>query len=994
MRTKRFLTKTVVFLLCLMIASILIVPHAWSQVRGEIRGTVIDGVKQEPIAYTQVIIIGTSLGSITDFNGRYTISNVPPGTYSLQARFIGFRSQTKEVTVTAGEIATLDFALTVTAITMDEVVVTGTAIETERRSLGNTISTVSTRELGQVPVSSLSEVLQGRSPGLVALPSSGQAGSGASLRIRGMTSVSMTNEPIIYIDGVRVDNYQGETFFTTGGQRPSRINDISPSDVERVEVIKGASATTLYGTEASSGVIQIFTKRGTRGAPRINVQLQRGWVRLPEFDYGQMKVTQSLIDSLGRANPAFNIEDYPNLKIGSDPANSLIESAPYEAWEGSIRGGGDVATYYVSGRFENEMGSLPSNHYRRANFRANVDADVTDRLKIEARTGYVNNYLRRPNNDNNIFGLMGNAYLANLYRVRPGRPWGEAFTALDVSEKLKSEQDVHRFTGSVSLNYRPIGTWTHRLTSGIDVVNEEDTQFYPWRAGFPNYPDGLKYNHRRTNTRITFDYVSAFTEKISDQFTGQILGGLQGFFDSQYTATAQGENFPGPGVETVSAAATTYGYESRFRVVNAGYFFQGQLGWRERMYLTAGIRADGNSAFGEEFGLEYYPKVGLSYMISDEDFWPLKFWDNLKLRAAYGTAGKQPGAFAAQRTWSPIAALAGVPAVTPGNLGAPNLKPEKSHEIELGFDAGFFDDRYGVEFTYFDQTTRDALLLRRYPPSQGFLSLQLDNVGEVKNKGFEVLFRAIPVRTPDFETIFTLSFSKVDNEVTDMGGTADLPFGLGSIGKVKEGYPISSFFGRKVIGVTTNEASGFGSAQLSEQEEFLGQTLPKFWGSFSLNLTLFRNLRIYALTDWATGHVVYNNTQRFMSYPSYNTYMPMRELREKLADPNLTGAERVKLQEEFQYKDPTHASNYVEDADWLKIREIAITYTIPRAWRQYLGNRSANLTFAMRNIAIFTKYSGFDPEVNFAGQQNLSMGQDFLTVPQARRFIFTLGMEL
>lgn len=993
MRTN-FLTRSAVLILGIVMIVLLMAPMSFAQSKGEIKGTVVDAVTKEPLPYAQVIIVGTALGSITDFNGKYVISKVPTGTYSLQARFIGFRTKTKEIQITAEETVQLDFDLSVTAITMDEIVVTGTAIETERRALGNTIATVSTRELGEVPVASLSEVLKGRAPGLVSLPSSGQAGSGASLRIRGMTSVSQDNEPILYIDGVRVDNFNGETFFTTGGQRPSRINDISPSDIERVEVIKGASATTLYGTEASSGVIQIFTKRGTRGAPRIHLQHQRGWIRLPEFDYGQMKVTQSLIDSLGRKDPTFNIADYPNLKIGSDPANSLVRTAPYEGWEGSIRGGSEIATYYVSGRYENELGSLSSNHYRRMNFRANVDADVLDNLKLEARTGYVNNYLRRPNNDNNIFGMMGNAYLANLYKVRPGRSWGEAFTALDVSETLDSEQLVHRFTGSLTLHYRPLGTWIHRLTGGIDAVNEENTQLFPWRVGFPMYMDGRKYNHRRTNTRITLDYATSYTEKISEQFTGQILGGFQGFFDMDYRATARGDNFPGPGVTTVSAAAETDGYEFRQKVVNAGYFFQGQLGWRERMYLTAGMRADGNSAFGEEFDVEYYPKVGLSYIISDESFWPLNFWNNLKLRVAYGTAGKQPGAFDAQRTWDPISALAGVPAVTPGNLGRANLKPEKSHEMELGFDAGFINDRLGLEFTYFDQTTKDALLQRRYPPSQGFLNLQLDNVGEVKNKGFEVMLRAIPVRTPDFETIFNISVSKVENEVADMGGTADLPFGLGSIGKVKEDYPISSFFGQKVIGVNYDSTGGYGSAILSDDEEFLGQTLPEWWGSFSINLILFRNVRVYALADWATGMVVYNNTQRFMSYPSYNTYVPMRELRDKLDDPNLPLDERLRLQEEYQYKDPYYASNYVEDADWFKIREIAITYTIPRAWKQYLGGRSANLTFAIRNIAKFSKYSGFDPEVNFAGQQNLSMGQDFLTVPQARRFILTLNMEL
>jgi len=969
-----------------------------AQESGTVKGIVTDAETKGPLPGAQILLVGTQRGALTDLNGEYIIKDIPPGKYTLKARFVGYAQETEFVEVVAGKTLTVNFSLSVTAVQIDEVVVTGTAMAAERRTIGNTISTVNTRELGQVPTASLSEILQGRAAGVVALPSSGQAGSGASIRIRGMTSVSMSNEPLVYIDGVRVDNYNGETFYTTGGQRPSRLNDISPSDIERVEIIKGASASTLYGTEASNGVIQIFTKSGVSGIPRIHFQHQRGWVRLPKFELGQLTVTQSLLDSLQRKG--LNLADYPNLSVGADAPNSLIRTGPLEAYEASIGGGGDFVKYYVSGRYENEIGSLPSNQFRRWNLRGNLSADVTDNLKISVSTGYVNDYLRRPNNDNNIFGLMGNAFLANLYNARPDRPWGEAFTALDVAQKLESLQSVDRFTGGVTINYRPFGPWTHKLTTGIDVVAEENTQYFPYQAGFPLYPDGQKTNNRRTNTRLTLDYATTFTTELTKELSSRFTGGVQGFFDSDYEATAQGTKFPAPGVSTVSAAANTDGFESRMKVVNAGFFGQEQLGLWERLFVTAGFRADGNSAFGKDVTLAIYPKVSGSYIISEESFWPFKFWNSMKLRAAWGASGKQPGAFDALRTWSPIAALEGTPGVTTGNLGQPNLKPEKSQEIELGFDAGFLDSRYGIEFTYYSQVTRDALLLRRYPPSQGFLNLQLDNVGEVKNKGFEVALRAIPIRTPDFEAMFTVNVARNDNKVTSLGGTAPLPFGLG-IGKVKEGYPISSLWAQVVDSVrysdnTTGPDKGFGTAILSKDEQYLGQTMPVWTGSFSVNLTLLHDIRIYALADWETGHVIYNGTQYFMSLSSYNVYQPMRDLRQKLSDPNLPVDERHRLQDEFQRKNPAATrANFVEKADFLKIREVAITYTIPQEWLRSFGISSTiSLTFAARNLATFTGYTGEDPEVNYAGQQDLSRGQDFLTVPQARRFILTLNVGL
>lgn len=993
---KQSLPRFIVFFMLGLILVLALSPSASAQLtRGELRGKITDAQTNETLPGGQVILRGTTYGAAANLDGEYLVRAIPPGKYTVQVRFVGYRTVTEEVTITAGETLERNFKLTATAIQIDEVVVTGTAVAAERRSLGNTISTINTRELGQAPVSSLSEVLQGRAPGVVSLMSSGQAGSGASLRIRGMTSITQSNEPVIYLDGVRVDNYNGETFFTTGGQRPSRLNDISPSDIERVEIIKGASATTLYGTQASAGVIQIFTKRGSAGIPQVNFQYQRGWVSLPEVDIGQVKVTQSLLDSLTRK--AVNLADFPNLTVGADAINSIRRTGPFEGYEASVRGGIEAARYFVSGRFENEIGAQPSNQVRRYNFRGNADADVTDRLKLSFASGYVHYYLRRPNNDNNIFGLIGNAFLSNMYNSRPGRPWGEPFTAIDVAQKILSEQVVDRFTGGLTLNYNPLSLWTHRLTIGTDVVAEENTQFFGYGEGFSLYPDGYKVNSRRTNTRITLDYATSYNSTFMDDFTGTATAGGQLFFDSEFTASATGQNFPAPGVSTVSAAATRLGFESRERAVNGGFFFQGQIGWLEKLFLTVGSRFDRSSTFGKEFGTQFYPKVGLSYILSEESFWPFEFWNSLKLRTAWGKSGQQPRIYASERTWSAIAALNGIPAVTPNNLGDSELKPEISQEIEVGLDAAFLDSRIGLEITLYNQTTKDALVNVPSTPSLGFLGAQARNVGVVKNNGLEIGLRTIPLRTEDMEITFNATFSKITNEVTDMGKSADIPFGLGSIGKIKKGYPITSFFGQRVIDVKTYDtysaATRYGEAVLGN-EEFLGQIMPKITGSVSAGITLFGNLSISASADWATGHYIFNGTKQFTSLASYNTYEPVRALRQKLDNPAVVGEERKQAQREYQNLNGAYRAQFVEKGDFLKIRELTVTYSLPLAWVNNFSVRSMSVTLAARNLATFTEYSGADPEISYAGQQEISRGQDFLTFPQTRRVIVTLNVGL
>ncbi|MCS7230276.1 MAG: SusC/RagA family TonB-linked outer membrane protein [Candidatus Kryptonium sp.] len=999
------------------------VSTSFSQQFGEIRGTVYDRETNNPLPAASVVIVGTQIGSATDLNGNYIIKNVKPGTYKVQARFVGYGSQTKDVTVRAGETVTVDFYLAPTALQLDEIVVTGTGTALEKRSVGNTVGTVTIKDIEIAPVRSITEVLQGRVSGLVALPSSGQAGSAAAIRLRGLISVSQDNSPLIYVDGVRVDNASidyGSVW--TGGQHPSRLNDIIPADIERIEVIKGAAATTLYGTQAANGVIQIFTKKGITGQPTINFMIERGGVSVPKKLYstgyliGIFPTGESI--TLGaRRTP-------DSVKVASEGlANSLLSTGPYEAYFASIRGGTPTVGYYVSGRYENEVGSITSNYFRRISFRGNLNAVGGENWDIQATAGYTYSKLKRPNNDNNIYGVIPNALLARRNLATTTNPYGEPFTPLNIARELNNLQTTHAFTGGVTWNHRPFGTFRHKVTIGFSVTAEENEQLFPYGLGFIYYPYGMKGNQRRTFYSLTLDYSLAWHIALTEKITSSLTAGLQGFADSDYRVFGQGRDFPAPGLSVISAGAVRTADEFRYRVINGGIFVQEQIGFANTFFITGALRLDGNSGFGPDYGLALYPKAQASFIASELGFWPKDIWNSMKLRAAWGQAGLAPGVFDKERTWDAVAGLDGVPAVTPGNIGNRKLKPERSDELEVGFDAGFFNDRLGIEFTYYRQITRDALLLKRYPPSEGWLNLQLTNVGEVRNKGIELTIRSIPVSTSIISLDVNFMISTNDNKVTSLGGTAPLPYGLGGIGEVREGYPINSFWGYKLIGIkpgsltsaltllnqyrtgvrtpnnfqnpthrrTIMNAIASTAVVVDSVKTFLGNAYPKLNGSISATLTLFRRISVYAFVEWATKFYVYNNTARFMV--RYNTYVPEIEAQQKVFMARDTVELEQALREWMKY-DWRADALWVQKGDFIRLREIGISYTLPTSFTRFLASRRVTLTFSARNVALWTKYGGPDPQVNYAGTgPNLNQGTDFLTLPQSTRYIFSLSVE-
>ncbi len=947
-----------------------------------VSGTVTDETG-DPLVGAQVQIVGTDLGAVTDADGRYRIEGASPGAVQVRAVYLGYRDAVRQATLAGGQNA-LDLVMLSSPVELDAIVVTGTAGLTRRRAVGNAVDQINADEvLEKAPVTDLSQLIQGRSAGTAVLPSSGTVGAGSSLRLRGLSSITQGNEPLIYIDGVRVDNDPATTTtngFTVGGQSPSRLNDINPEDIESIEIIKGPAAATLYGTEASAGVVQIITKRGRAGETRWNLRVSGGTTDLDNNDFPANfgVITQAnfdaIPDSLRRRIDVVRTIGGDTLLISQNPFDFLTDTGYYKSYFLSASGGGDEYTFFASGEFSDDDGPLPSNFVKAYGARANFTWAPSEIFDLAVSTGYHNNDIRLPNNDNNIFGFFGNLHLANITRIRNGFAFGEPFTPVQDVRQIESRFTNDRFTGSLNANFRPWPWLANRVIGGLDLNVEENFQFIPFGAVANLNPRGQKNNVRQTVGTVTFDGNSTATFDLTPSFQSATSVGLQINNDNINTVTAFGRDFPAPGVSTVSAAGVTEGFEERIEDSTVGVYFQEQLGWRNRLFLTGAVRFDDSSAFGSEFDFETYPKVSASYVISDEDYFRVPFVNTLKLRGAYGFAGRQPAAFSALREFNPTAIREGVPTITTGQIGNPDLAPERSREVELGFDAGLWDDRLSLIVTYYDKVTEDALIYKIIAPSLGFPNVlvdQLDNVAEIENSGWEFGLSGLLVDTEIVDYSFNLTFATNENEVTSLGGEAPIPLGFSQ--RIEEGFPADAYW------ALTPSVDAEGNVTLSEEEEFQGRSTPGNFGSFGSTLTLWNNLALYALFDWKRDFLVDNNTRVFRWQ-----FGSSQERR----DPALADAVETKIvQALFSAGQPL-----LEEGDFVKLREVSATYTLPATWSSAFRASRASVTLSGRNLATWTDYSGVDAEVNVFGQPGLSRS-DFLTVPQSRRFILSLNLN-
>ncbi len=952
-----------------------------AQSTGTIAGRITDADNGQPIVAAQVTVNNTQLGRSTGDDGRFTIPGVTAGSATITVRRIGYLQQTRTVAVTAGGTVTVDLALAKSSVSLTGVVVTATG-EERKKEVGNAVTTVGSADFERGGVGNTQQILQGRSTGVTVLANGGNPGAGGTIRLRGVNSITQGNRPLIYVDGVRIFNGNSPTGVSSR-QSVSPLNDIAASDIDRIEVVKGPAATTLYGTEASGGVIQIFTKRGREGPPAWTVEAAGGINNMGDFGPRSDPTRMFLRECRGP-----NMVDANGVAF-EDPtcpaSGSWLKSGFIGRYALGVRGSGSGINYALSGNLENEAGVLRVGSNKTGGLRANIGFSPS-----KTTTLALNSSWQRRNTAMISDGNSADGFLLNVSRG-PGSNFkgGGCSTATIVcvvNDTMFSKANTiggdHFILGGTA-TWNPLTSVTNRLAVGIDYNNTDQRTINPF--GYLRTPTGQYFQTLWNRQLITVDYATSWKQTYSSQFTGTTSFGGQ-LFDSRLNSTdLQSDNFAGPGTPTlVSGSLRQITGVDQQRVINAGFFVQQMIGWRDRMFVTLGNRTDGNSAFGQSFGLQNYPKASLSYVLSDESFWPSNLVETFKFRAAVGEAGKAPGAFDATRTWNPIAAEGGQSAFTPGQLGNPNLGPERTRETELGFDAGLLNGRVGMVFTYFNARTSDAIINVAYPPSQGFSANQPENVGEIVNKGIEAQLSANFEPTSWARVDARLQYTNVKGEATNLGGRV-LTIDALSRSYVQEGLPLPAYVGLRVANPDAFEAP------VIETDKFLGATFPTHIINPSLTLTLFKDLSIEAIGEFQRGgHLLnangFQNSGLGIWQPCFTAQRALRAAAagdaSALAGVNARDRARcaiVAAQRDYSY--------WVESSDFFKLRSLSLSYDVPKRFTR--GARNMTVSFAGRNLFVNTKYTGSDPEV--ADQRTSTFSRrDYYNFPPYRTFLFSV----
>jgi TonB-dependent starch-binding outer membrane protein SusC len=1000
---QRALRRFLVSVVTSVVAVFAVPPPLAAQSTGVIEGRVVTAITSRPLAEVQLSVVGTTLGARTDEEGRFRINAVPAGTHRVRAQRIGYNSATSNVTVTAGQTATSEFALREAALSLDAVVVTGTAAEARQKEVGNATATIDARAVETAPVTNTQEMITGRVPGVTVLGNSGQPGTGGTIRLRGTNSITQGNNPIVYVDGVRI--YSENSRVTPGArQNTLAINDIKAEDIERIEIVKGAAATTLYGTEASGGVIQIFTKKGTAGRPQWSAEASGG----ANFQghVGPKTDPNGLFLNRCRGEGMVNAYGVPFVDPTCPSSGSWLRTGGVQRYATSVRGGGESMTYFLSTNYNSEEGVIQANRARDGGFRGNFSFTPGSKLVIALNSSYNKKLINLIPDGNLANGFLLNVARGPSNNFKGGKGECVGVTMTCVTNRYILDQEIgndsdHFITG-FTINYSPTARFTHRVNIGWDYNGSDNKYLIPF--GFLNSANGSLFQANWTHTKLSLDYAGSLQSSVPrlKNLASTLSWGGQVFDDRDRYTSVNGLDFSGPGEPTLaSAARITLSVASRPRVVNAGFFLQEMLGWRDRLFLTGGLRVDGNSAFGEDFGLQTYPKISASYVISDESFWPARWLPTMKLRAALGESGKAPGAFDAIPTWDPVAGDDARPAVSVAQKGNPNLGPERTRELEMGFDLGALDNRLGLEFTAFQARTDGALIGVRYPPSEGFTLTQLENVGTIENRGIETQLNATLLRGDRLDWQTRLSFTAMKSKTIDLGDVGGSPreiaTGLGSW--VREGHAVPTLFGVKITNPDAFEAPTFAPDQA------IGPVYPNRIIGIGTTVTMWRNLSLDVLGEYQgganlTNFIGYQNALRNIWKPCYATQVKLRqallgpdgvagngdEVPSAIADVTARDRARCAIS---QAGTVPNSDFWIAKTDFFKIRSVSLSYTLPQ--RLVFVGRSASVTVAGRNLYKWTKFDGLDPESSDPQDAGTGLGRrEYYQLPPYRTLLLTV----
>jgi len=953
-----------------------------------VTGKVTDKKNGEPLLGANVVVKGTKYGAATDAEGVYTIADLPAGTYTLVVSYIGYRSLSFDVQVRDNEKSEVNFVMREDILNLSEVVVTGISSRTAKEVAEVAVSRVAVNNLTQTNTyQSVTQLITGKVAGVNIAPTSGNAGSGYRFNVRSGGGLKGDEQPVIYIDGVRVDNSE-VVGYGVGGQGISVLSSLNPDDIEKIEFLKGPAAAASYGTSGANGVVLISTKRG----------------RLQPGEGSGLAIDYRIFGGTNRQSYEYKDSDFVSAK----DANRIFRDGDVLQQTVNVSGGNERLKYFTSYDDRHEQGITRNNAMNRKNVRANLDVIPNDKLVLRLSTGYTLSKIHRPNNDNNIFGYLGNTLL---------RPKSYQFTDSAAIESIRDLTNSNRFIGSASVDYTPFRNFYANATVGIDDDNRRQDQTYllNYRYGVAQFDQGLRRIYNRRNTQYTYTLNGRYEYNLASNLHVTSIAGAQLLNRRFNTSFFDKFNFSTELITNIGAGADLFGADEGFENRReAGIFTEHSFNYKDQYFATVGIRRDYASVIGKQAPSINYPKASAAVRLDRFTLFP-DFFDLMKIRVAYGETGILPDLLdGIPLLWRAEQGGFGAGAVL-ATIGNDAIKPERVREIELGLEAEFFEN-YGVEFTYYLQRIKDSIIGFRNSPSTGKIATPVPfNIGKVEGSGLEFLLRASPLRTRNFSVDLTVIANHQDNEVKSLGGAQPIFDGF-DINVIKDGLPKHEFYTRQVTGVIYDANGFYSGAERTTDRVALGNPIPKNTGSFTLNVRFLKNFNLYALADWATKMKMFNNTElfsrRFGNDPEFNRVATQLGIAgtskaggvASFATPvaGVTAltpgtAEYRAAAERFVRMDHRYNVNFIEDADYIKLREVSLSYSLrDLLLKSFASSYLKDVTVGVSgsNLWMSTKYSGADVELNFAGARSLIRGQDFLTLMQPRSYYLFMNFSL
>lgn len=976
-----------------------------AQQTGSVSGSVVEAGTLRPLATVQVSLQGTGLGTLTNQEGQYQISSVPAGVYQLTVTRIGFGSETREVTVSPDGVVAEDFQLTPSAITLDEFVVTGYGV-TRRRERTGSLSQVTREALEVAPITSAEQVLQGRTSGVQVRNSSGQPGAAPEIRIRGIGSITAGNAPLYIVDGVQMasDREAGAQAST------SPLAFLNPEDIESIEVLKDAAATSIYGAQAANGVVLITTRRGASGRTQFTASSEVGtgrqirtWnvVQAPDWVRLQMEAEANRALDIGQTREwgeqrAIGFYGQPDEVQHFDWQDLILRDAAVRTFNMSASGGSDDTRFFLSGGYDYQEGPVHSSDFDRFSFRANVDHRASERLTFQANVGMTGM---------NQFGSQtGNCQNCPHWAAPHMRPTISAFNddgtynldvapvrynlAIQVFEEDRIARTQHGL-GNVTANYAIRPRLNLRSLWGVDFRTRRETVYQPPEQQVIG--DNAQESYRRV-LNWTMNQVLNFETTIGGRHNLTALAGVEYRDESSEVFFARGTGFPSGLFRTLNLAAVPVGIGGStggHRIASA--FSRVDYELFGRYLLSGSLRRDGSSRFGDNFRFGTFYAVSGGWDLAQESFMErLPFMDELTIRVGHGITGNSSiGDFASLTLFG-----TGVPGVAgltgnsymgraglrPTQLGNDELTWEQARSTNVGINWSALSGRvYGAVDVF--RTDNENLLLARFLPIDAGFQSVTQNVGVVRNSGVELEIGAIPVDRGMFRWRSDFNISFLNNEILEL---AD---GLQNIGNTtRVGHPIRIYWGHKWAGV--NPADGrpmwydvdgnITYQPTTADQRVIGSPLPDITGGFN-NSFSYGPIRLDALFQYVFGLDVqstqHNNLLNIASTRGLST-----EVLDRWQNPgDRTSIPRAYTTASFPGTAAwtTFSTRYLFDGSYVRLKNVNVSYDLPANLNSMLRLSQGRVYLRGLNLATWTRFPGLDPEAQEAGS----------TYPNARQYI-------